>query len=211
VIVVWARTDGDGSRGLSCFLVPGDAPGLGVSSHEDKMGLRASHTVALTFDGVRLPASALLGQRGGGFPIAMMALDGGRIGIASQAIGIATGAYDATLEWMRAHEGDHPQATLFRLANMATELHAARLLALRAAHLKEDGQSFTREASIAKAFATEAAWRVCNLAVEVVGDEALVRGHRIERALRDVRVTRIYEGTSEVQRIVIGRAVTATG
>ena len=206
VVVIWARTDGDGPRGLSCFLVPGDAPGLGVSKHEDKMGLRASHTVGLTLDAVRVPGVAMLGERGQGFAIAMMALDGGRIGIASQAVGIATSAYRSAVEACRAR-GERDQGVLFRLADMATELDAARLMALRAAHLKEDGEVFTQEASMAKAFATEAAWRICNTAVEVIGDDALERGHPAERALRDVRVTRIYEGTSEVQRIVISRAV----
>lgn len=207
VLVVWARTDGPGSRGLSCFLVPKGAPGLGIAKHEDKMGLRASHTVALSLDGVRVPESALLGPRGAGFRIAMMALDGGRIGIASQAVGIATAAYESALAHLRAHVeprgGD--QAAQFRVADMATRLAASRSLALCAAALKERGEPFSREASIAKAFATEGAWAVCNAAVDVVGDDALVEGHVAERCVRDVRVTMIYEGTSEVQRVVVSR------
>ncbi|MAQ18290.1 MAG: acyl-CoA dehydrogenase [Sandaracinus sp.] len=202
-LVVWARTDGAGPRGLSCFLVPEGTPGLSVASHEDKMGLRASHTVSLAFEDMRLPESALLGPRGGGFRIAMMALDGGRIGIASQAQGIGEAAYAEALEFVRGRGGD--QGLTFRLADMRTRLDAARLLALRAAVLKERGVPFSQEASIAKAFATEAAWWVCNQAVEILGDQGLVRGGAAERALRDVRVTRIYEGTSEVQRIVISR------
>ncbi|MCB9604497.1 MAG: acyl-CoA dehydrogenase family protein [Sandaracinus sp.] len=203
VLVVWARTDGPGSRGLSCFLVPKGAPGLGIAKHEDKMGLRASHTVALSLDQVRVPESALLGPRGAGFRIAMMALDGGRIGIASQALGIATCAYDAAVAHLRATPAD--QGEQFRLADMATRIEAARDLALRAASMKERGEPFSREASIAKAFATEGAWATCNTAVEIVGDDALTLGHPAERALRDVRVTMIYEGTSEVQRVVVSR------
>jgi len=202
-LVVWARTDGPGPRGLSCFLVPGDAPGLSVAGHEDKMGLRASHTVSLAFENLRLPESALLGPRGGGFPIAMMALDGGRVGIASQAVGIGEAAYAEALDAVRARGGD--QGLTFRLADMRTRLDASRLLALRAARLKETGKPFSQEASIAKAFATEAAWWVCNEAVALLGDAGLVRGGAAERGLRDVRVSRIYEGTSEVQRIVISR------
>lgn len=207
VVVVWARTDGPGSRGLSCFLVSPEAEGFSVGKHEEKMGLRASHTVALAFDDVRLPADALLGPRGAGFRIAMMALDGGRIGIASQAVGIAEGAYRHALAFARRGETD--QAALFRLADMRTRIDAARLLALRAAKLKEAGKPFTQEASIAKAFSSESAWWVCNRAVESVLDEGLTRGTVAERALRDVRVSMIYEGTSEVQRIVIGRGLTA--
>ncbi len=206
VLVVWARTDGPGSRGLSCFLVPGDAENLRVVKREDKMGLRASHTVALALDGVRVPSSALLGSRGGGFRIAMMALDGGRIGIASQALGIARAAERAAVEHLRALPSPEG-AALERLADVRTRLDAARLLTLRAAWLKERGERFTREASIAKAFTTEAAWASCNDVVEILGEEALEEGHRVDRAFRDVRVTMIYEGTSEVQRIVIGRAV----
>ncbi|MEM9071765.1 MAG: acyl-CoA dehydrogenase family protein, partial [Myxococcota bacterium] len=203
VLVVWARTDGPGSRGLSCFLVPGDAPGLKVAKHEDKMGLRASHTVGLELDDVRVPASAMLSDRGAGFRIAMMALDGGRIGIASQAVGIAEGALDAAFADVL--HPSLPQGKLFRVADLRTRLDAAALLTMRAAGQKERGEVFTREASIAKAFATEAAWKSCNELVEVAGEVALRTGHAIDRALRDVRVTMIYEGTSEVQRIVISR------
>lgn len=203
VLVVWARTDGPGARGLSCFLVPKGAPGLGISKHEDKMGLRASHTVALSLDGVRVPESALLGPRGAGFRIAMMALDGGRVGIASQALGLATAAYESAVAHVRDRGGD--QALQFRLADMATRLEASRALALRAACAKESGDPFSREASIAKAFSTENAWWVCNAAVDVIGDDALIEGHPAERCVRDVRVTMIYEGTSEVQRVVISR------
>ena len=207
VLVVWARTGGDGPRGLSCFLVPGDAPGLSVTSHEDKMGLRASHTCALALEGVRVPKDALLGSLGGGFRIAMMALDGGRIGIASQALGIGEAAWEAAHGHARGL-ARVAQGAQFRLADMRTRLDAARLLTLRAAHLKESKQPFSSEASMAKVFATEGACAVCQEAGRVVGPEAMRAGHRIERAVRDVRVTMIYEGTSEIQRLVIGRGLT---
>lgn len=206
-IIIWARTDGDGSRGLSCFLVePGK--GLSVGKHEDKMGLRASHTVGLVFDDLRVPSDALLGPRGGGFRIAMMALDGGRIGVASQAIGIGESAFAEACTFVNEMKSPD-QGVLWRIADMRTRLDAARLLVLNAAQLKESAQPFSQEASIAKAFATESAWKVCNEAVELMGDAALTRGSRAERALRDSRVTMIYEGTSEVQRVVISRGALA--
>lgn len=203
-VVVWARTDGDGPKGLSCFLIDGNTPGLSADKHEDKMGLRASHTVGLVLQNVRVPKSALLGERGGGFPIAMMALDGGRIGVASQALGIAEAAYAHTLHALKNSESPPEQFEQFELSTIRTELDAARLLILRAATLKDQKAPFSQEASIAKAYATESAWRACESLVEIAGDVGL-RAGPIERALRDVRVTRIYEGTSEVQRIVISR------
>jgi len=205
VLVVWARTDGSGPRGLTCFLVPGDARGLRVASHEDKLGLRASHTVALELDEVRLPADAMLGERGGGFPVAMMALDGGRIGIGSQALGIALGAFERTLTELGERPDRPDQGALWRIADIETRLSAARQLVLRAAWAKQAGVEFSMDASIAKAFATEAAWTSCNECIELLGEDALGIDHPVQRALRDVRVTMIYEGTSEVQRIVIGR------
>ncbi len=216
VMVVWARTgDRDahpGTRGISCFLVEGGAKGLVVGKAEDKMGIRGSNTVGLTFDGCRVPASALLGELNGGFKIAMMALDGGRIGISSQAIGIGRAALEESVRY--AHDRkqfDKPiaefQATQWKLADMATELDAAHLLVMRAAWLKEHGRPFSREASMAKLYATEAANRICNKAVQIHGGYGYVREFAAERHLRDVRVTMIYEGTSEVQRIVIARSV----
>jgi alkylation response protein AidB-like acyl-CoA dehydrogenase len=212
VLVVWARTGGTGSRGLSCFLVDGDAPGLEIARLEDKMGLRASHTAALVLSNVRVPASALLGQVGDGFRIAMMALDGGRIGIASQAQGIAEAAFEAMVRYAKERKqfgkpiADF-QAIQWMIADSRTELDAARLLTLRAAVLKDRGEPFTKEASMAKVFTTERAWRVCNRAVQVHGGYGYTREFPVERFLRDVRVTQIYEGTSEVQRVVISRAI----
>jgi alkylation response protein AidB-like acyl-CoA dehydrogenase len=202
VLVVWARTGGEGARGISAFLVDGSAKGLECLRHEDKLGLRASRTAALTFDAVRVPSSALLGRLGDGFRIAMAALDGGRIGIGSQAIGIAEGAFE------RVRRASSPNDDVVRegvLADARARLDAARLLALRAARSKERKTPFTLEASIAKVFATETAVAVCReLSVHQASyppDVAVV----VDRALRDARVTMIYEGTSEVQRVVIAR------
>jgi alkylation response protein AidB-like acyl-CoA dehydrogenase len=215
VMVVWART-GDreklpGTRGISCFLVEGGTPGLIIGKAEDKMGIRGSNTVSLTFDGCRIPASALLGELNSGFRIAMMALDGGRIGISSQAIGIARAALEESVQYSRDRKQfDKPisefQATQWKLADMVTELDAAHLLAMRAAWLKGEGRVFSREASMAKVFATECANRICNKAVQIHGGYGYIREFAAERHLRDVRVTMIYEGTSEVQRIVIARS-----
>ena len=215
VMVVWART-GDreklpGTRGISCFLVEGGTPGLIIGKAEDKMGIRGSNTVSLTFDNCRIPASALLGELHGGFKIAMMALDGGRIGISSQAIGIARAALEESVHYARDRKQfDKPisefQATQWKLADMGTELDASHLLAMRAAWLKEQRRPFSREASMAKVFATEAANRICNKAVQIHGGYGYIREFAAERHLRDVRVTMIYEGTSEIQRIVIARS-----
>jgi alkylation response protein AidB-like acyl-CoA dehydrogenase len=211
VMVVWARTGGPGTRGISCFLVEGGTPGMKAGKHEDKLGLRASNTVPLTFDDCELPASALFGGENEGFKIAMMALDGGRIGIASQAIGIATAALEEATEYARQRKqfgkpiGDY-QAIQWMLADSKTELEASRLLALRAAQLKEAGGAFSREAAMAKLYASEAANRICNRAVQIHGGYGYVRDFPAERHLRDVRVTTIYEGTSEVQRTVVARA-----
>jgi alkylation response protein AidB-like acyl-CoA dehydrogenase len=216
VFVVWART-GDpathkGTRGISCFLVEGGTPGLRVGRAEDKMGLRGSNTVGLEFDGCRVPESALLGELNGGFKIAMMALDGGRIGISAQAIGIARAALEESVRYAKDRKqfgkpiGDF-QAIRWKLADMKTELDAAQLLCLRAAWLKEQGVPFSREASMAKVFASETGVKIANEAVQIHGGYGYTREFAAERHLRDVRVTMIYEGTSEVQRIVIARSV----
>jgi alkylation response protein AidB-like acyl-CoA dehydrogenase len=212
VFVVWARTGGPGTKGISAFLVERGTPGLTPGKEEDKLGLRASNTVPLTFDGCRLPEDALLGGENQGFKVAMMALDGGRIGIASQSVGIATAALEEAIAYARDRKqfgkpiADF-QGIQWMLADAATELDAARLLTLRAAILKEAGRPFTREASMAKLFASEAAGRVCDRALQIHGGYGYVRDFAAERHYRDVRVTRIYEGTSEIQRTVIARSV----
>lgn len=210
VMVVWARSGAPGAKGISCFLVNKDTPGLHIGKAEDKMGLRGSNTVPLTFENCEIEAGALLGEEGMGFRIAMMALDGGRIGIASQAIGIGTAALEAAIGYSKDRVAFgkpicEQQAIQWMLADSRTELDAARLLALRAAWLKEQKSPFTREASIAKLFASEAAVRVCNRAMQVHGGYGYIREFPVERYLRDVRVTTIYEGTSEIQRLVIAR------
>jgi alkylation response protein AidB-like acyl-CoA dehydrogenase len=211
VMVVWARTGGPGSKGISCFLVEKGTPGLIVGRPEDKMGLRGSNTVPLTFDACEVSDAALLGDEGEGFRIAMMALDGGRIGISAQATGIATAAFEAATAYAKERRAfGKPiasyQAIQWMLADSATELDASRLLCLRAASLKEQALPFSREASVAKLFASEAAVRVCNRAMQVHGGYGYTREFPVERYLRDVRVTTIYEGTSEIQRLVIARS-----
>jgi alkylation response protein AidB-like acyl-CoA dehydrogenase len=216
VFVVWARTapkdTHPGARGISCFLVEGGTPGLRVARSEDKMGIRGSNTSALEFDGCAVPATALLGHENAGFKIAMMALDGGRVGISAQAIGIARAALEESVAYAKERKqfgraiGEF-QAIQWKLANMKTELEAANLLCMRAASLKEAGKVFSREAAMAKLFASEAANRICREAVQIHGGYGYTREFAAERHMRDVRVTMIYEGTSEIQRVVIGRSV----
>ncbi|MFO0613818.1 MAG: acyl-CoA dehydrogenase family protein [Polyangiaceae bacterium] len=217
VFVVWARMVDEagkalpGTKAISAFLVEGGAPGLKVGKAEDKMGLRGSNTVPLSFEGVRVGRDALLGAEGGGFKIAMMALDGGRIGIASQAIGIATRALEEGVRYAKERKqfgkpiGDF-QGVQWPLADSKTELDAARMLALRAAYLKETNQPFSHQAAMAKLYASEAANRITARCFQVHGGYGYVKEFPIERLLRDARVTTIYEGTSEIQRIVIARA-----
>jgi alkylation response protein AidB-like acyl-CoA dehydrogenase len=211
LFVVWARTnDAAGPRGISAFLVRGDTPGLVRGKPEHKLGLRGSTTTAIDFHGCEVGDDALLDEEGRGFRVAMMALDGGRIGIASQALGLGTAALERACEWARGAQrlggpAREQQAVQWLLADAATELDAARLLTLRAAWLKERGQPFTREASIAKLWASERAWATCNRALQAMGEDGLAPARGVERFWRDVRVTMIYEGTSEVQRIVIAR------
>jgi alkylation response protein AidB-like acyl-CoA dehydrogenase len=212
VIVVWARTSDDGSRGLSCFIVEGGTRGLEVGRAEDKMGLRASNTVSLVFEDCELDAANLLGRQGDGFKLAMAALDGGRIGIAAQACGVGRAALDASVFHARGRQAfggpiADLQAIQFMLADMQTRLEAARLLTLRAAWLKEGGRQFTREAAMAKLFASETSNWLCDRAVQIHGGCGTVDSLPVERYFRDARVQTIYEGTSEIQRLVIAREV----
>ncbi|MBN8468185.1 acyl-CoA dehydrogenase family protein [Corallococcus exiguus] len=210
VIVVWARTGQAGNKGLSCFIVEGGAKGLHVGKHEDKMGLRASNTVGLTFEDCEVPAENLLGKEGDGFRLAMMALDGGRIGIAAQACGTGRAALEATVSYTKDRKAFGQavadlQGPRFMMADMRTQLDAAELLTLRAAALKEAGQPFTREASMAKLFASEMSNKVADKAVQLHGGYGYIDEFPVERYFRDARVQTIYEGTSEVQRMVIAR------
>ena len=217
LMVVWAKTDPQqGTRGISAFLVEHGTPGLHVGRHEDKMGLRGSSTVPLTFEDCEVGEEALLGNLGDGFKIAMMALDGGRIGIGAQACGVARAALEASTAYARDRKqfgtpiGDF-QAIRFMLSEMATQLEAAKLLVARAAWLKQQGRPFSRQAAIAKLFASEMAIRSCDRAIQIHGGYGYTREFPVERFFRDVRVTAIYEGTSEVQRIVISRALLKEG
>jgi acyl-CoA dehydrogenase len=210
VIIVWARTGEPGTRGISCFLVEGGTKGLHVGRHEEKMGLRGSSTVSLSFEDLRVPAAAMLGPEGKGFSIALAALDSGRVGIACQAVGIGTAALESAVRYAKErHAFGQPigsyQAIRFVLADVATELDAARLLALRAAALKEAGKPFAREGSMAKVFASEKANKAADVAVQVHGGYGYIDEFPAERHYRDARVMTIYEGTSEIQRMVIAR------
>jgi alkylation response protein AidB-like acyl-CoA dehydrogenase len=217
LMVVWAvTTPGNGTKGISAFLVRGGTPGLVVSRREEKMGLHGSSTVGLGFDDVELGEDALLGEEGGGFKLALTALDGGRIGIAAQALGIARMAFESALAYSRERSafgqpiGKH-QAIGNMLADSATWLDAARLMVRRAAWRKQEGLPFIKEAAMAKLLATEKAHQICDLALQIHGGIGYTRDVPVERACRDVRACRIYEGTSEIQRIVIARHILKEG
>ncbi len=209
--VLVARTSQEGGkRGLSAFLIPRDAPGLEIGPEEEKMGLHASSTVPLTLEGCFVPVGQRIGREGDGFRIAMAALDGGRIGIASQATGIGQACLDEAVRYSNERRQFNRflssfQAISWMIADMAAELEAARLLTLQAAHQKDLGLSFTREASIAKLYASEMANRAAYKALQIHGGYGYTRHYKVERLYRDARVTTLYEGTSEVQRIVISR------
>ena len=213
VINLVARTDPEkGNKGLSAFLVEKSFPGFSVGAREDKMGLRASNTVELIFEDCQVPKTNLLGREGLGFKIAMTALDSGRIGIASQALGIARSCMDEAIRYAKDRKQFNRSISSFEaiqwmIADMATEIEAAYLLTLSAADKKDQGLSFTKEASMAKLFATEMANRVAYHALQIHGGYGYVKEFKIERLYRDARATTIYEGTSEIQRLVIAREV----
>jgi len=216
VTIVMAVTEKEPKKRISAFLVLPGMPGFSVGKPEHKMGLKGSDTVSLSFGDCRVPKRNLLGAEGEGFPIAMTILDGGRIGIASQSVGIARAALDAATSYARERrQFGEPiasfQAIQGMLADSATELDAAELLALRAAYRKDAGAPFTREASVAKVFASEAAYRACHRSVQVFGGYGYIREYPVERHLRDIKVTSIYEGTSEIQRIIIARDLLRQG
>ncbi len=211
VYVVFATMDPEKkTRGITAFLVEKDTPGLLIGPKEKKMGLNGSATCELIFDDCRVPAENLLGEEGGGFKIAMSLLDGGRIGIAAQGLGIAQAAFDQALQYSKTREqfgrpiGDF-QAIQFKLADMATELDAARLMVYRAAFHKDNDLPCTREASMAKVFATDLAMKAGIEAVQIFGGYGYSREYPVERYMRDAKVTQIYEGTNQIQRIVISR------
>ena len=209
VYIVTAMTDlTRGTRGISAFIVEKDAPGFSVGEREHKMGIKASSTTPLYFSDCRIPKDALLGKEGKGFKIAMATLDGGRIGIAAQALGIAQGALDASIAYAKERvQFGKPIATFqaiqWMIADMATEIDAARLLVYRAAWMKDNGLSYGKEAAMAKLFASETATRVTGKAIQIHGGYGYTESYPVERAYRDAKITEIYEGTSEVQRMVI--------
>ena len=213
VAIVFAVSDPDaGKRGISAFIVPTNTPGYRVASVEAKMGQRASDTCHIVFEDCKIPATNLLGAEGEGYKIALGNLEGGRIGIAAQCLGIARAALEAATAYSREREafakpiGQH-QAVAFSLADMATQIEAARQLTLHAAALKDAGQPCLSEASMAKLFASEMAEKVCSSAIQIHGGYGYLQDFPVERYYRDVRACQIYEGTSEVQKMVISRAL----
>ena len=213
IAIVFAVTDKEaGKRGISCFLVPTDTQGYIVSRIEDKMGQHCSDTATIVFENCRIPAENLLGQEGEGYKIALSNLESGRIGIASQCVGMARAALDAAVEYANQRktfgvELVQHQAVAFRLADMATQIEAARQLIFHAASLKDAGLPCLKEASMAKLFASEIAEKVCSDAIQIHGGYGYVSDFPVERIYRDVRVSQIYEGASDIQRLVIAREV----
>ncbi|MDH3632523.1 MAG: acyl-CoA dehydrogenase family protein [Gammaproteobacteria bacterium] len=213
VAIVFAVTDPDaGKKGISAFVVPTDNPGYEATTVEQKMGQHASDTAQIFFKDCRIPADHLIGEEGEGYRIALMNLEGGRIGIGAQSVGMARAAYECALDYasQRLSFGkalvEH-QAVAFRLADMATQLEAARLMVHNAAHLRDAGEPCLKQASMAKLFASEAAEKICSDAIQVLGGYGYLRDYPVERIARDVRVAQIYEGTSDIQRIVIAREI----
>ena len=213
VAIVFAVTDkAAGKKGITCFLVPASAPGYQVGRIEEKMGQKASDTTQILFEDCRIPADSVVGQEGEGYRIALSNLEAGRIGIAAQCLGMARAALEAAVKYAQERESfgkpifEH-QAVNFRLADMATQLEAARQLVWHAASLKDAGRPCLKEASMAKLFASEMAERVCSDAIQVHGGYGYVTDFPVERIYRDVRVCQIYEGASDIQKLVIGRAL----
>jgi alkylation response protein AidB-like acyl-CoA dehydrogenase len=213
VYLVIAQTDpAKGSKGINAFIVEKNWPGVTVAAKENKLGIRGSDTHTILFNDVIIPKENRIGEDGFGFKFAMKTLAGGRIGIASQALGIASGAYELSLAYSKQRKAFgkeimHHQAIQFKLADMATKIEAARLLCLKAAWEKDNGLDYTLSSSMAKVFASEAAMWVSTEAVQIHGGYGFVKEYHVERLMRDAKITQIYEGTSEVQRIVISRSI----
>ena len=211
-IVIAVTDKGAGKKGMSAFIVPTDTPGYGVARLEDKLGQRSSDTAQIVLENCRIPADHLIGREGEGYRVALSALEGGRIGIAAQSVGMARSALEVAIDYAKQRQSfgaaiiDH-QAVGFRLAQCATELEAARQLIWHAAALRDAGQPCLKEAAMAKLFASEMAERVCSAAIQTLGGYGYVSDFPLERIYRDVRVCQIYEGTSDVQKIIIQRAL----
>jgi alkylation response protein AidB-like acyl-CoA dehydrogenase len=213
VAIVFARSGGEGPRGITAFLVPTKSAGFEARPMKGKLGLRAQDTAELTLDGVRVPDSARLGDEGAGFKVAMSALDNGRISLAAGCVGIAQGCLDASVAYARERVAFKRPIAGFQLvqellAEMHADTEAARLLTWRAAALADAGQPYTVEASLAKWFASEASVRAANAAVQVLGGYGYVDEYPVAKYLRDARVTTLYEGTSQIQKLIVGRALT---
>ncbi len=213
VYLVMAQTDAaKGSRGINTLIVEKNWPGVTVGAKENKLGIRGSDTTSILFNDVKVPKENRIGADGFGFTFAMKTLNGGRIGIASQALGIASGAYELSLKYAKERKAFgteimHHQAIQFKLADMATRIDAARLLCLKAAWHKDQQQDYTLSSSMAKVYASETAMWATVEAVQIHGGYGYVKEYHVERMMRDAKITQIYEGTSEVQRIVIGRSI----
>jgi alkylation response protein AidB-like acyl-CoA dehydrogenase len=207
---VMARTSDDGGRGISCFLVPADAPGLSADTPEDKMGLMSSVTATMLFDQVRVPAERRLGDEGQGLAIALAGLDSGRLGIAAVATGVAQGALDVAVHYAKEREAfgkriiEH-EGLAFLLADMEAAVTSARATYLHAARLRDAGRRFSRQASVAKMIATDNAMKVTTDAVQVLGGAGYTKDFPVERYMRETKVMQIFEGTNQIQRMVIGR------
>jgi butyryl-CoA dehydrogenase len=211
--LVFAQTErGKAHRGITAFVVEKGTAGFSVSKTEDKLGIRASDTAELVFEECRVPAANRIGEDGQGFRVALTAIDGGRIGIAAQAVGIAAGAYERALAYARERKafgvtiGEH-QMVQWMLADMTTAIDGARLMTLKAATVKDAGKPFTKEASMAKLFAAEMAMKVTTDAIQVHGGYGFIKDYEVERSFRDAKITAIYEGTSQIQKLVIAREV----
>jgi alkylation response protein AidB-like acyl-CoA dehydrogenase len=213
IFVVMVRTNPkERSKGITAFVLEGGTKGFSIGKKEDKLGLRSSSTVELIFEDARVPAANVIGGEGQGFKIAMATLDGGRIGIGTQAVGIAQGCLDASVAYASEREQFGQaiigfQAIQWKLADMATNIEAARLMIYRAARLRDAGKPHTREAAMAKLFASEMANQAAREAVQIHGGAGYLKDFPVERYMRDARITEIYEGTSEIHRIVISRSL----
>jgi len=212
-VIIFAVTDPSaGKRGISAFVTPTDVPGFSISKIEDKLGQKASDTAALMFDNIRIPESQRIGAEGAGLKIALSGLEAGRIGIAAQCVGMAQAAFDVALTYAKERKTfgklllDH-QAIAFRLADAKTQIEAARQLVLHAARLKDRGEPCLDEACMAKLFASEMAEKVCSAAIQTLGGYGYISDFPVERIYRDVRVCQIYEGTSDIQKIIIARGL----
>jgi alkylation response protein AidB-like acyl-CoA dehydrogenase len=211
-IVIAVTDKGAGKRGMSAFLVPTATPGYAVARLEEKIGQHSSDTAQVNFEGCRIPAENLIGEEGEGYKIALSALEGGRIGIAAQSVGMARSALEVAIAYAKERQSfgtaifNH-QAVGFRLADCATKLEAARQLIWHAASLRDAGRPCLKEAAMAKLFASEAAEEICSAAIQTLGGYGYVNDFPVERIWRDVRVCQIYEGTSDVQKIIIQRAL----